>query len=252
MPRPRRTRPRRVRPRKARRQRRNRKNAIVHLPGTLAPQHMLTQLKYVQQYQKNTPLLGAYGMYNQFRLNSIYDPDYTNTLGTSCLGLIQWRGLYQRYRVYKVAYTIRISNISSDTMVSGAVVFQNYLDSSFSVSDLMRPLSRRFQLGNKEGSNKATIKGVVNLPKLAGVTPQQYKADNNNIAGFGSSPVNPLYMTVICSASNGAVNASVAAQCDLTYFVEMMSTETSEALDLNTGLPVVPGTAVCTVPGGIS
>jgi len=203
-------------------------------------------LKYVNQYQKNTPLLSAYGLYNQFRLNSIFDPDYTNTLGTSCLGLIQWRGLYQRYRVFKVAYTIRISNISSDTMVSGAVVFQNYLDSTFSVSDTMRPLARRFQLSNKEGSNKATIKGVINLPKLAGVTSQQYKSDNNNIAGFGSSPLNPLYMSVIVSASNGGINASVASQVDLTYFVEMMSTETNEALDLGTGLAVVPTANYCT------
>ena len=235
-----------------RRNRRRQGNKVPHLPGTLAPQHMITQLKYVNQYQKNTPLGSAYGMFNQFRVNSIYDPDYTNTFGTSCLGLIQWRGLYQRYRVYKCAYTVRMTNLSADCIASGAIVFQNYLDGTYSVSDTMRPLSRRFTLGNREGSNKATLKGVIHLPKLAGVTAQQYKSDNNNLAGFGSSPVNPLFMTIIAASSNLTQAAGIAAQVDLTFFVEMMSTETSEALDLSTNLPVVPVANVCTTPGSLS
>jgi len=205
--------------------------------------------------QKSVPLGGAVAMFNQFRLNSIFDPDYTNTTGAnniSCLGVKNWQGLFQRYRVYKVAYTVKLSNISSDGVVAGALVFQNYVDTGFSVSDLIRPLARRFELGNKEGNNKAVLTGVIHLPKLAGVTPTQYKTDNNNVSGFAGNPTANNLMTILLRASNALAPTSVAAQVDFTYFVEMMATEASpESIDVATGLELVPANVVCTT-GGIS
>lgn len=239
-----------------RRQRKGRRAGITRLPGTLAPQHMLVKLKYMATLQKSTPLGSVVGNFNQFRLNSIYDPDYTNSTGStniSALGLANWSGLFQRYRVYKVGYTVKLSHISSDGIVTGALVFQNYLDTSFSISDMIRPLSRRFELGNKEGNNKAVLKGVIHLPKLAGVTPTQYRTGEGTQSGFSTNPASPLYMTILVQASNGSVSASVAAQVDFTYYVEMMSTQASpESVDVATGLPIVPSSAVCTVPGGLS
>ncbi|AYP28960.1 MAG: putative capsid protein [Cressdnaviricota sp.] len=237
---------RRTNRRPARRQKKGHRSQITRLPGTLAPQHMLVKLKYVNQYQKSCPTGGAVCNFNQFRLNSIWDPDYTNVSGTSCLGVAQWSGLFQRYRVYKMAYTVRLTNLSSDTMVTGGLVFQNYLDAAFSISDIMRPLSRRFELSNKEGANKAVLKGVIHLPKLAGVTPVQYKSDNTNLAGFSANPAAPNYMTILVQPSNAGVPAAVGCQVDFTYFVELISTQASpEALDVTTGLPIVPQAVFC-------
>ena len=236
------------RPRRSnkRKQQRN-PNKITRLPGTLAPQHMLVKLKYLNSYQKSPPTGGVIASYNQFRLNSIFDPDYTNTTGTSCLGLSQWGALYMRYRVYKVAYTIRLSNMSSDAVVSGAVIPSNYLDNTASISDYMRPLARRFELGNKEGSNKAVIKGLVHLPKLAGLTPTQYKSDPRNEALFTANPQNFNTLNILVQSTNVGIQPSIGAQVEFTYFVELMSTQaTAEALDHATGLSVVPVERYCT------
>jgi len=239
--------------RQRRARRRNGTTALPRLPGTLAPQHMLVKLKYFNTYLKAIPTGGAVSAVNQFRLNSIWDPDQTNTLGTSCLGLGEWAKFYQQYRVYKTAYVVRISNLSSDTAIAGVLNFTNYNDTAYSVSDFMRPLGRRFELGNKEGSNKAVIKGTMNLPKLRGVSPQQYKSELATSAGFQANPSENLQMSILCKSANNAIAPNVAFTVEFTYFVELISTQAStEAIDLSTGLPVVPVGTFATTPGGLT
>jgi len=218
-----------------------RRSGFPRLPGTLAPQHMITQLKYISNYQKNLVIGGAAQSFNQYRLNSVWDPDYTNTQGTSCLGLAQWRTLYQRYRVFKLDYVIRLTNLTPDTTITGALVPANYYDASSSVSDFMRPLTRRFQLGNNAGQNRALIKGSIYLPKLMGVTSAQYKADGTTESGWNGNPTMPLSMNIVMQSTNVLSTCAVAAQVDFTYHIEMMGIEAgSEAIDLSTNLPVVP------------
>lgn len=227
--------------RPARRVRRGGVERPVSLPGTLAPQHMLTKLKYITTITKSAAIASGITCFQQYRLNSIWDPDYNNTVGTSALGLAQWRALYQRYRVYKCDYSLTLTNISDDTIVSGAIVPTNYNDSSFSISDYMRPLARRFQLGNRSGSNRATLKGSVYLPKLLGLTSAQFKADATCVSGFGANPAASALMSILIQSGNTGIAATVGMQIELTYHVEMMSTEASpEAIDHSTNLPVVP------------
>jgi len=222
--------------------RRRKAGAVVHLPGTLAPQHMITQMKYVSNFQKLMLAGGNVQSLNQYRLNSIYDPDYTTALsGTSALGLQQWRTLYQRYRVYKVDYHIRLTNLTPDTTINGAIVPANYVDGTFTISDMMRPLARRFELGNNQGQNRAVVRGSVYLPKLMGVTGAQYKADGTTECGFGANPSQPLLLNIIFQSSNTSGQPAVACQVDFTYYVEMMGIDASpEALDHSTGSSIEP------------
>jgi len=240
----RKSRPRRQRKGKGRGRRSG--NKVLKVPGTFAPQHMITTLKYLNTLGKSAPA-NKIALFNQFRLNSIWDPDYTNTLGTSCLGVAQWRNFYQRYRVFRCAYKLTFSNLSADSVLTGAVVPANYLDTTFSMSDYMRPLAKRFEIGNREGSNKTVVRGVINLPKLAGVSPVQYRTDVNNQAGFSANPANPLYISVIVDNSNPSLVANIVCQIELTYTVELMATEAgAEALVVATGNAVVPEANFCT------
>jgi len=231
-----------------RRQRKGRRtgNSVMKLPGTFAPQHMITTLKYVNSLGKNVPA-GKISNFNQFRLNSIWDPDYTNITGTSCFGINEWKGFYQRYRVFKCAYKFTFSNLTADCVLTGCVVPANYLDTTFSVSDYMRPLAKRFEIGNREGSNKTVVSGVINLPKLTGVSPVQYRTDDKNESGFASNPSMGNYLTILVHNNNASVVAAVVAQVELTYYVELMSHQASaEAVTVATGDPVVPYSSVCT------
>jgi len=209
-----------------------RRSGPVRLPGTLAPQHMLTQLKYVSNFQKQLTTGGNIQKVNQYRLNSVWDPDIDNTTGSSCLGITQWRALYQRYRVYKLDYSVRLTNLTPDTVLTGALVPANYSDSSFTIGDFMRPLARRFELGNNQGQNRTVVRGSIYLPKLMGVTPAQYKADENTLAGWGANPVAPLNMAVLIQSTNTASVPVVGVQIEFTYYIEMMALDGSaEAVD---------------------
>lgn len=229
-----------------RRARRSTGNRVLMIPGTLAPQHMITKLKYVVNLGKNIPAATT-ASFNQFRLNSIWDPDYTATIsGTSCLGWSQWNQLYQRYRVFKCAYKFTFSNLAADAVVNGAIIPANYIDTSFSIGDFMRPLAKRFSIGNRDGQNKTVVRGVINLPKLAGVSPVQYRTDIHNEAGFAQNPFNNNTLTVLL-ANGGGVTAGIVCQVEFTYWVELMSTQAGvEALDHATGLPSVPTSNYCT------
>ena len=221
----------------------------VSIPGTLAPQHMLVKLKYVNNFQKLLAAGGAIQSLNQYRLNSIYDPDYTNTLGTSVLGWAQWKALYQRYRVFKMDYVIRLTNLTPDTAITGALVPANYVDTAFSRVDLMRPLARRFELGNNNGQNRSLLKGSIYLPKLTGITGAQYKATKDTECGFDANPLMPLLMNILVQSTNVSGQIAVACQVDFTYHVELMaSTMGAEALDHATGLPEVPVTPPSILP----
>lgn len=221
------------------------KSGIPKLRGTLAPTHLITQLKFVNTYQKQTPTGVGVSSFNQFRMNSIWDPDLTNALGTSCLGLTQWSGIYQRYRVFKFDYKITITNLSADLMISGAIVPQNYTDSAYTISDMMRPSARRFECGNNSGQNRAVLKGSYYLPKITGQTSTQYKTDLTNVAGFGANPAQLAQLTILAQTSSGA-QAFIGVQVDFTYHVEMISIQASaEAIDLNTGLALVPQERFC-------
>lgn len=233
-------------PAKGRRAPSKKGRGVPKLRGTLAPTHMITQLKFVNVYQKQTPTGVGVSSYNQFRMNSIWDPDLTNALGTSCLGITQWSGIYQRYRVFKFDYKITITNLTEDLMISGAIVPQNYTDSVYSISDMMRPSARRWECGNKSGQNRAVLTGTYYIPKITGQTSTQYKTDNNNVAGFSANPSQAAVLTILAQTSSGA-QAYIGVQVDFTYHVEMISIQaSSEAIDLNTGTAVVPVERYCT------
>ncbi|UAU47004.1 Cap [Chicken proventriculitis-associated circular virus 14] len=221
-----------------------RRTGPVAIPGTLAPQHMLVKLKYVNNFQKLLAAGGAIQSLNQYRLNSIYDPDYTNTLGTSVLGWAQWKALYQRYRVFKMDYVIRLTNLTPDTAIAGALVPANYVDTTYSRGDFMRPLARRFELGNNNGMNRSLLKGSIYLPKLTGITGAQYKATRDTECGFDANPLMPLLMNILVQSTNVSGQIAVACQVDFTYHVELMGIGAgAEALDHATGLPEVPVSA---------
>lgn len=205
----------------------------LHFPGTLIPQHVTTKLVYVTALQKNLNASGGITNYNQFRLNSIWDPDLTSVLsGTSALGINQYGALYQRYRVYRCDYSITLTNLAEDTIVTGAIVPAQYQDTLFTASDYMRPMAKRFSLGNRSGQNRSVVKGSIYLPKLMGVSPVQFKTDTGNLAGFTANPVNPNVLTICANSTNAGVTPSVAVQVQLIYHVEFMSTQAIvEAVD---------------------
>lgn len=171
------------------------------------------------KYSETLGVTSTAGILQQqiWRLNSIFDPNYSGT-GHQPYGHDQLSQLYERYRVFKCKWRIRVMNRSSvDAQVT--VTPSNHAISS-SNSDLIAefPRSVTKQLEYSTGSG-LTFTGVATLPSLNGQTSAEYKGDDRFQALFGANPTELMYLTLSMYAPTSAsVTASVAVT--LVYYVE--------------------------------
>lgn len=164
-----------------------------------------------------TPALIEY-----YRLNSVYDP-YSGTGGHQPYGYDQLSQLYSRYRVYKVSWTVNMTYTDeSKSLFFGALPIPESTIAITSISDFCeKPRCRWVKQTNRTGAKM--LKGHVYLPKLAGMTPEQYRTDDKTGAESGTNPAIPLNIAFFCSNLDEATpidNNDVNIMLQLTYHLE--------------------------------
>lgn len=190
------------------------------MASSVRPDRLLVKLPYSDFYTVNmvAPSTGKTQVWN---LNSIYDPDRTG-VGHQPLGYDQWAGFYNKYRVFKVAYNISITNMGVDSAVMGGLTATNGSFGNFTSMEVFeQPHCRKFQVGNKEGSSTKTLKGVINLPYITGRPLVAYKSDNIYGANFGSNPLENLTLNLQLFALNQAAGTICQISTRIVYFVEL-------------------------------
>lgn len=81
------------------------------------PPFMLATLVYPFAFTSSSVTANVW--YWQFRINSLFDPDFTGT-GSQPVGFDQWMALYDRYRVLAVETDVFICGLSASDMASAA------------------------------------------------------------------------------------------------------------------------------------
>jgi hypothetical protein len=170
------------------------------------------------------------GAIHQFRLNSIYDPDYTST-GSVAQGYGSYSYLYGLYRVLRTRAIVRMWSGTSANMTVGLLPGMNstvtanyaYLHAQpFAVSACLQ--------GNAGGEHSLKEWNIVyDLAKIAGVTKAQHMNDLDFAHTAGSNPVKTLYLTLFLNGHSGSPQ-SVGFEIRLVYEVEM-----SQPMDSVTG-----------------
>jgi hypothetical protein len=165
--------------------------------------------------------LGAVSTY-QFRVNSIFDPDYTG-VGHQPLGHDQWATFYNRSRVRGCSYTVTFTNLSSTEEVEVAVECRPNSTVN-TVYDTIRegPLCAFKSILGIAGSNNAirSTKGYASVAKIRGTTPARVSAESDFQAVIGNNP--PIEVFLNLHQQNQDVNTAVTirARVDITYHVE--------------------------------
>lgn len=205
--------------------RNNKRNTRGRRGGGLAPVTQITSKRTVEFRYPVTLLLGEAapraGFVWTFRINSIFDPDFTST-GNQPVGFDQFAALYGRYTVLRAHFEVIFSNVTS---LPGRVGYYLTPQSSYpSASDVwcVQPHGKSAVAGALgSGKDTVTLRGSTSMFKELGVTRSQYMDDQDFSSTTSANPLRPLYLHVYVQGISPAGNASIYAAVKLAQVAEL-------------------------------
>ena len=140
---------------------------------------------------------GGSGAYQQYRLGSINDPDFTNITGTQPMGHDQYALLFEKYVVYEVQYKVIMTGNSAEYLLATVGVG----DASTTTADIDRMIEQgqyEWKVISQTGGGQdvVTFRGTVDMAKAHGVTRQQLLADDSYRAIFNANPAEDQFLNV--------------------------------------------------------
>jgi len=167
------------------------------------------------------------GAYYQYRINSMYDPDFTGT-GTSSIGYSQQMAMYSRHRVTRVRVML---NWALSTAGPAQVGFM-YGMSTTPTATLTRwpvePNSHSKLLNGITGSRSGwVVDQNVPLAKVAGVTQRQFITDLDFAAIVGANPSAGIYLTIFVIGYAGTPTTAV---CEVKLIQEVQFSSPTQTL----------------------
>lgn len=158
---------------------------------------------------------------NIYRLNSVYDPDYSG-VGAQAIGYDQYSALYGRYLVTKAFIELWGHNNNGVDSIITAGVHQ----------DLTTFTSQAAQLAEvADGDTKVIYsyqttpvgykKWSVDLAKLTGVSKSTYASDSQYQSSIGNSPTSNMGLIIALGAPQGVASSAQACyMIKITYECE--------------------------------
>lgn len=180
-------------------------------------QSKTANFRYCQQVSISS---GVTSGVHSFRMNSMFDPDYTGT-GHQALFRDVMSGIYARYRVNYVTYKFTILN-NSYLYLFGVLATQ---DTSYN------PATKQFQqiiekrnvkwIPSLINNEPKTLSGKVYCHSAAGVTKQAYRDERSYSGAVGSDPALVVFLTLfgqdVGSASRNT-DVMVELEFNTTYY----------------------------------
>lgn len=189
-----------------------RKTIMVNRALAPIPQRFITKMKYSETF-----VISSGQPRYAFRLNSIYDPNYSG-VGHQPYGRDQLSALYNRYRVIAASYVITGFNASSAIRVAAQP--SNELLTAGTVSEMCENPRAQF-IVQYPGAQPQKIVGKTYLPSLVGRSKSQYMADDRYASQVDTNPAEAAYITVIAQDLTDSFGA-LSINCTITmeYTVE--------------------------------
>lgn len=182
------------------------------------PASMKCKLTYTHTSGLSSGTVGVIGTEQVFRLNSLYDPDFTGS-GHQPYGFDQVSSLYKHYQVYGVKVSVTCTDPTLDA---------NYVAAMFQPSTATYTLAGKDQdqvrenplaitrVLNNTGSQITRFSQYFPIYKLEGITPVQYSASMDLYsADVSTNPsLTPFFRIGV---GNMRGNASQSVMCVLTF-----------------------------------
>jgi len=187
----------------------------------IRPDRMLVKLPWTANYVTATSESAVTG--RTFRLNSIWDPDWSVSTGqTSANGATLYNQIYGKYRVFGATVELTLDNGTTGASVPSCIVpSQQVWNAGPFGTTSMQPMARRFMLGNGSGQSRYSTRFYVSMPRVAGQTSSIYKGDDTNSAAFDENPARDIILNVVHAPTVGACGVTMTIR--IVYHVELFS-----------------------------
>lgn len=187
----------------------NRKpKGMVFKPFNPAPVNL--KLRYSQHFDlvSGAGLLGV----QQFRMNSIFDPDYTG-VGHQPMGHDELSLRYEKYIVLGCKIQIKCKSTNPGTVVLGS----SNLTVAPSTSD--QAIERGYKYKNVFNETLATMSQNFRMSKQIGKSNAALLAENAYAAAFGANPTESSFINIGFIRDDGTSGSICHVECLLEYDV---------------------------------
>jgi hypothetical protein len=181
------------------------------------PAERTVTLNYVSTnsvYQATAGVMQKY----QFRLNSVYDPDYT-AAGHQPMGFDQWAAYYNHYVVEECTYDVQMSTReTSDNTYMGTYLSDDFTIAS-TATDLVE-LGGTIAIQESSSALPHIFKGRVNIGKF--MNRKDIASDSELRAAVTADPTEQVFLTWWFLATNTTNQVTIDVVTKLSYRVRFM------------------------------
>lgn len=162
---------------------------------------------------------GLLGTQQAFRLNSLYDPDYTGA-GHQPYGFDQMSGLYSMYRVDRAKFEVIFTTPGSANDILAVATVSPGTDSSLTGAALYTAQERPggiWGICSSAGERRCSLKGSFDLHVISGVPKAKYVAEENYASSMSTNPSAISLLSIAAGCVDGTNAVSVAVMVVITY-----------------------------------
>lgn len=166
-------------------------------------------------FHSTVPMTG----YQLFRVNSIFDPDYTG-VGAQPLWADQFNLLYGRYRVHGMKYKLTVTCADNNRMTQIALCPAVNATLETTWQTMAERSESRVIIVPPVGATPKVVRGYIPTGRIWGLTKQQMKEDEDFIALFGTNPTKTTILQIYGVTS--AASAVIDFKLDMTFLTELI------------------------------
>lgn len=202
--------------------------AISRLGPRIAPRTGLgdrvkTMMLYADRFSINAGAGGAIAAYT-FRLNSIFDPDFTG-VGHQPMTHDQLTPLFERYCVTGCRYKVVAACADAGGLPFVAVQATDDVSVPTVISTVIEQGQTDWSMVYTGGPNIKTFEGYVSIPKLVGKDFKEYLNSSEYSTPVGNNPSDPAYLNIFAGDSGTGDGPNVNFVIELQYTVYLQGSK---------------------------
>lgn len=202
-----------------RRRRRMRGNinraTMINTHSVIAPDSLLVKMPYATTVYTNAT--GTFGAVQNFRMNSINDPDYSGA-GHQPMSHDEWAAFYERYTVYGCKLEMKFYAPTGDPV---EIV---YFPSSFVTTPTTLADAKEIKYSEAlivmPGEKPVVRTRYYDISKILGISRKDMSQSRYRTA-FGSNPTDDVYHLVMSANIDGSSAINLKYNAKLTYYCKL-------------------------------